>query len=274
MATGAPSARHPSVAIRFRRSVTELSVDQLALLRQAFTEVLPLDDDRGYQHWAGIHGLPLPAYCDFAHFRPYFLPWHRAYLYFFERALRDRVPEVMLTWWDWRRRDPGERGSIPPAFDARRVQNRTNPLRAAPVNDLALAQGRRAGLNLSSPTVRDPGARGAPPLPTVDEIKKVLALRDFIDFSTQLEQYHGAVHVWVGGHMREIAFAAYDPIFWAHHTMIDRIWRLWQLRHRNASVPASIRSDALPPFAMTVEQTLDTTTLGYDYAAATRSAPA
>jgi tyrosinase len=74
--------------------------------------------------------------------------------------------------------------------------------------------------------------------------------------------------------MGQIPFAAYDPIFWAHHTMIDRLWRLWQLRHPSAAVPASIRDDALPPFQMTVDQTLDTTALGYDYAAATRSAAA
>ena len=36
--------------------------------------------------------------------------------------------------------------------------------------------------------------------------------------------------------MGTIAFAAYDPIFWAHHTMIDRLWRLWHQKHPNARV--------------------------------------
>jgi len=276
MATGAPSSRHPSVPIKYRRNVGNLSPDQLNLLRQAFAAVIALNDDRGYQHWAGIHGLPLPPYCDYAHGRPHFLPWHRAYLYFFERALRDRVADSMLAWWDWRTPAQGPNPGIPPAFREQQVTGKPNPLFSAPVNELARQQGLRSDPPLDYPdhTVRNPGARRTPPLPTASEIEQVLALPDFLDFSEQVEMYHGRVHIWVGGHMGQIAFAAYDPIFWAHHTMIDRLWRLWQLQHRTAGVPRSILRDALPPFQITVAQTLDTTTLGYDYAVATRSAAA
>jgi tyrosinase len=64
----------PVSPVRFRRSVTALSPDQLAILRAAFQEVMSLNDERGYQHYAGIHGLPLPIGCDNAHGTPYFLP--------------------------------------------------------------------------------------------------------------------------------------------------------------------------------------------------------
>ena len=50
-----------------------------------------------------------------------------------------------------------------------------------------------------------------------------------------------------GGTMAEIPFASYDPVFFAHHVMIDRLWRLWQLRHPTAVVPAELLSEALPP---------------------------
>jgi tyrosinase len=66
--------------------------------------------------------------------------------------------------------------------------------------------------------------------------------------------------------MAEIPLAAYDPLFFAHHTMIDRIWRLWQLRHPTAGVPDDLLGEALPPFNITVAQTIDVTSLGYDYA--------
>jgi tyrosinase len=36
--------------------------------------LMSLNDERGYQHYAGIHGLPLPIGCDNAHGTPYFLP--------------------------------------------------------------------------------------------------------------------------------------------------------------------------------------------------------
>ena len=45
---------------------------------------------------------------------PLFLPWHRAYLYFFELALQDQDPAhaVTLPWWDWDYRlDPALRDS-------------------------------------------------------------------------------------------------------------------------------------------------------------------
>src|SRR4051794_11409962 len=85
--------------LRHRKSVTKLTHAQLTALRQAFAEMQQLGDERGFQHWAGLHGLPLPMYCQ--HHTDLFLPWHRAYLYFFELAMRDRVPIASLPWWDW-----------------------------------------------------------------------------------------------------------------------------------------------------------------------------
>jgi tyrosinase len=100
----------------------------------------------------------------------------------------------------------------------------------------------------------------------------VLENRDFFTFQTQLESIHDGVHVWVAGTMSSIATSAYDPLFWAHHTMIDRLWYLWQLRHPGAGVPASLLDRALAPFPMTVRDTLEVSQLGYDYAAATAAA--
>src|SRR5437016_11690473 len=111
MSVGTPAAPQPAVALRYRRSAVSLTRDQLGLLRQATAATVAISDDRGYGYCAGIHGLPLPISCGNAHGTPYFLPWHRSYLYFFERALRDQVPDAMLTWWDWRT-PANARGSI------------------------------------------------------------------------------------------------------------------------------------------------------------------
>jgi tyrosinase len=267
VAVGVPSAQSPSLPIHFRRSAARLTAGQARNLREAFRRVQGIGDDRGYRHHAGIHGLPLPIGCDNAHGTPYFLPWHRAYLYFFERALRDQVPRAMLTWWDWRvgRNRPAR---IPRLYAAQTVDGEHNPLFDAEVDPLAIRQG---GDQVPARTVRRPGARGAPPLPSVREVRDVLNLRDFLSFTSQLEELHNRVHVWVGGHMGQIPYASFDPIFWAHHTMIDRVWRLWQLRHPGARPPAALLDDALPPFRMTVRQTLSVTALGYDYAVASAS---
>jgi tyrosinase len=268
VATGSPRAQDPVAPVRFRRNGDRLTGGQVALLRAAFAAVYEIQDDRGYAHHAGIHGLPLPIGCDNAHGTPYFLPWHRAYLYFFERALRDRVGDAMLTWWDWRT-GPNRPARVPEPFSKARISGKANPLYSARVSRPALDQGRRAGINVAGRTAREPGDPAL--LPTVGEVRDVLELRDFLDFSSALEGLHDRVHVWTGGHMGMIPFAAFDPIFWAHHTMVDRLWRLWQLRHPGGRPPRSILDEALPPFRMTVRQTLDVTALGYDYAVASAS---
>ena len=288
MSTGAASPRHPAERIRFRRGITALSVEQLALFRQAFDDVmkLPDTDDRGYQYWAGFHGLPGRIECDDAHFRPEFLPWHRAYLYSFERALRERQlrlhnrDEVMLSFWDWRRPTADAPGRIPKAFADQTVGGHPNPLFSSRINPVALQQAADQGaLDLPGDhTFRRPGRAIGPSgrvitLPTVAEVQNVLRLTEFTRFSSAVENLHGRVHMWLGGHMGEIPFASYDPIFWAHHTMIDRIWRKWQLSPQGSPPPATILHESMRPFGVTVAETLEPPTKGYDYTFATRSAP-
>jgi tyrosinase len=65
--------------------------------------------------------------------------------------------------------------------------------------------------------------------------------------------------------MGSIGTSAFDPVFWAHHAMIDRIWYLWQLRHGVNTIPAEYLDLALFP-GLTVQQVLDVHALGYDYA--------
>src|SRR4051795_10630288 len=157
MSTGTPTASSSSTPLRFRRNVARLSAGQLDNLRQAFARVYAISDNRGYAYHAGIHGLPLPIGCDNAHGTPYFLPWHRAYLYFFERALRDQVPRAMLAWWDWRT-GPTHAAQIPKAFASKTVDRKRNPLFSATVSPLAIQQG---GNQVPATTAREPGAPGA-----------------------------------------------------------------------------------------------------------------
>ncbi len=251
--------------LRYRKSIERLTARQLAHVRQAFAAVAPIDDERGYQHHAGIHGVPLPSYCQ--HGRPgqgapLFLPWHRAYLYFFELALQERQPGVSMPWWDWT--SPGShRDGIPAGFADARVRGQANPLASAEI------QPRLRGRDRSWPRRTSRDTAPAAELPTAAQVERVLSLGDYYDFSSQLEDIHGQIHGWAGGTMGLIAFAAYDPIFWAHHAMVDRLWRLWQIRHPGSRPDSRELDRALPPFAMTVRETLDVNRLGYDYAVAT-----
>jgi tyrosinase len=235
-----------------------MTAGQLADFRRAIAEAQTIGDERGYQYWAGIHGLPLPISC--VHHRELFLPWHRAYLYLFEKALQDRVPGVTLPWWDWTNHAEG----IPSAYATRKANGRKNPLFDSPIQQ----SGR--GRPSQARTIRTPGSPAG--LPSADDVEAVLKNRDFFTFQTQLESIHDGIHVWTGGTMGEITSSAYDPLFWAHHCMIDRLWYLWQLRHPGAGVPTPLLGRALAPFPMTVRDTLEVSQLGYDYAAATAAA--
>lgn len=254
-----------STALRHRRSARRLSAGQASDLRRAIVAAQKIGDDRGYQYWAGIHGLPLPIYCQHStpqRSAPLFLPWHRAYLYFFEKQLQDRVPGVTLPWWDWTK---DHQVGIPPAYGKARVEGKANPLASSPIQPT----GRR-----NPGEKRTRGEPGDPSwLPSEAKLQQALANPDFFTFQAQLESIHNGVHGWVGGTMDDIAMAAYDPIFWAHHCMIDRAWYLWQLAHPGVPLAAGFLDQALPPFPMTVRQTLDITALGYDYAAATAAVP-
>ena len=261
---GIPSKGAPS-AIRLRKSATALSAAEVDALGFGISGMLTISDDRGYEYWAGIHGLPLPMYC--THGSPLFLPWHRAYLYFFEQYLLDQETTVSLPWWDW-----SAQQGIPDAYTQPTLPSgQPNPLTSAPVTGIPANQFAQLGETPIDHTTRQPGNNID--LPSAADVAGVLALQDFADFTQQLEvQLHNQVHVWVGGSMGEIPVAAYDPVFWAHHTMVDRLWALWQQANPGAGVGSVALDTPLPPFAMTVGQTLSITALGYQYAASSSSA--
>ncbi|KAG9969757.1 Di-copper centre-containing protein, partial [Aureobasidium melanogenum] len=104
-----------------------------------------------------------------------------------------------------------------------------------------------------------------------------------------LESIHDAIHSSVGnnGHMTYLDYAAFDPVFWLHHVMVDRSFALWQTLHTDTYVeplaavgstftyPAGTVNDdnsALTPFFKdtagtnwTSTSVRDMTTFGYTY---------
>ncbi|KAF2434294.1 Di-copper centre-containing protein [Tothia fuscella] len=49
--------------------------------------------------------------------------------------------------------------------------------------------------------------------------------------SAGLESIHDQIHMNIGGngHMGDLGHASFDPIFWLHHTNVDRLASLWQI---------------------------------------------
>lgn len=252
--------------LRIRKAVHNLSDAEVSAFRDAYGQMQAITDNRGFAYFAGLHGVPnwycqhstdtAPAY--------YFLPWHRAYLYNLELAARSRVPDVTLPWWDWTLRPPRQ-SAIPKIFaDRTDDSGATNPLYSFRIN--------LTNPSIHHATTRKPGSPDD--LPAQTDVDDVLSTGDWTDFTLALEtRLHNLVHGWVGGDMGIVAIAAFDPIFYSHHCMIDRLWWLWQVRNGNGSMPDDLLDTVLVPFNMKVRDVLSVNTLGYDYAAAQAVVP-
>lgn len=250
--------------LHHRKSVEKLTPAQLAKLRTAFRETMKLNDQRGYWYFAGWHGVPL-GWCE--HGTSIFLPWHRAYLYYLELALQSKAPGITLPWWDWTTSD-----KLPDAYVEDPVDGDDNPLAGKKIRIYGSTQDQQA-------PPRQPGAAAAttppwvPDLPYKDRWNQAMKATSFSEFQTRIEAIHGDVHVWVGGIMGSQARAAYDPIFFAHHVMVDRAWRIWQHRNPGALPGQDLLDIPLRPNGMTVRQTLSVRRLGYEYAGTTSHVP-
>ncbi|KAF3097979.1 hypothetical protein TWF569_009000 [Orbilia oligospora] len=49
--------------------------------------------------------------------------------------------------------------------------------------------------------------------------------------AASVESIHDGIHVWVGGlygHMTSVPYSSFDPVFFLHHTNVDRLFAIWQ----------------------------------------------
>lgn len=209
----------------------------------------PATDPTSWAYQAAIHGAfaaPPPGadWNQCQHQGWFFLPWHRMYLYFFERIVRAAVKEAggpddfAIPYWNYDLPFPGN--TIPPAF-------RTEPtLPDGTANPLFLPPPRRpAGLmngGQLDPTLTSPQA-------ALDETRFTTPVTgfgggrlgpqhfgDFADTGAVESTPHNDIHVALGGRrsgqcqgglMIDPNCAALDPIFWLHHSNVDRLWNVW-----------------------------------------------
>lgn len=197
----------------------------------------PDDDPTSWAYQANIHGTaretpPGAKWNQCQHGSWHFLPWHRMYIYYFERLIRALMPEVggpedwALPYWNYGRGDATVR-ALPPAFrEVSLPDGSPNPLLVANRGDRI-----NDGLQLTPKTVDAEAALAfinfAPnPPPGFGGVR--LPPTQFQRYPGKLESYpHNVIHDGVGGLMGHPRTAAQDPIFWLHHSNIDRLWVHW-----------------------------------------------
>lgn len=265
----------------------EVEQANIAALRNAYrkTQAMSSTDNRSWVYWASYHGFN--RYDCWHHFvtgpgrgtqfaYDLFLPWHRAYLLNFDHVTRQQDPDAILPWWDWTSEVSHEVG-VPQAYAEPEVDGEVNPLASAPTPDMPDDPARKTRRFPGDPSLL-PLMKERVPAAGLLSVDEVLNLSQYVDFSNQLQDLHDFIHPWTGGQnpddpaepgdMGLIASSAFDPIFWVHHAMIDRLWHLWQLKWGINNIPPDYMDKVLAPFQFTVKEVLDIRELGYEYAIA------
>lgn len=191
-----------------------------------------------------------------------FLAWHRHFIWLMEQALHAHChyPRLLgIPYWNWAAAnysldtlfgaaDPGFGGAIggdaadgPPPPDAcvtdgpfANLTVRFGPL------DLGGAEGRAAVATWKLPRPqclaravnRQFAARYLAPdlLQRAFDAPDVDALQEAVAGPRSTPALHGWGHFTVGGQMADSFCASADPVFYLLHSMVDRLWTLWQAK--------------------------------------------
>jgi len=252
-----PQGGAATVYVRKNASTPAAKADLVAL-QTAIAKMKTLDcsDPRSWYYQGAIHWVPndsrdgsnlkagnpfcaaydgtdatlKQAWNNCTHFtRPerHFLIWHRLYIFYLEEIVRDLSgkADFALPYWDY----------CNPAY---RVMPEIFRLPADPSNSLFVAA-RCTALNQGKPidSEMDPAL----------DLTSLMQLTNPTLFNSQIDGApHGAMHVYIGGLfddetffnpiynvggipglMSRVPSAAFDPIFWLHHSNIDYIWQNW-----------------------------------------------
>ncbi|BBN06804.1 polyphenol oxidase [Marchantia polymorpha subsp. ruderalis] len=245
-----------------------------------------------------------------------FLPWHRMYLYFHERILGDLIgdPEFALPVWNWDNQRDADGGNQMPRMFAPFYFGK--PLSMNP-QDSELSKAIRNPEHFPPEHVRLDRGNYYDDMGTVFDSNLALMHRavvtpvsstDFLGKPYRAGQAadtagpgsievngHNIVHVWTGSNylklrpdhedMGTFLYAARDPIFYSHHSNVDRMWTVWKILQIDQSTRRGSRKredPTDPDFLNTqfafynhkkqlvhvkISQTLDTERLRYKYQA-------
>ncbi|KAH8479523.1 hypothetical protein H0E87_031588, partial [Populus deltoides] len=253
---------------RTRRAAHLVDEDYVAKYAEAISlmKSLPEDDPRNFYQQANVHC----AYCNGAyeqvgfpklkidvHSCWFFFPWHRYYLYFYERILGKLIndPTFALPFWNW---DSPSGMQMPyiftdpksPLYDQFRDQNHQPPTLldldygAGDPNPTNANQLYSSNLRVMYKQMVSGAAK-----PTLFFGKPYRAGEDTSPGAGTIETSpHNNIHIWTGDPNQEnnedlgnFYSAARDPIFFCHHSNVDRMWTIWK------TIPGGTRRDISDP---------------------------
>lgn len=205
-----------------RRSVTGMASSNPILVAYesaiAKMKALPSSDPRNWTNQARIHFDSCP------HANWLFLPWHRAYLLYFERICRQLsgMADFALPYWNW-----SVEPRVPAPFwsgellDPNRVATPASVASSASVGPRVLA----SILAETSFPIFGSGRIAA------TDNQRTMSTYGRLEGTP-----HNYIHGFIGGDMGTF-MSPLDPIFWLHHNMVERCWVEWNFDRGNANPP-------------------------------------
>jgi len=158
------------------------------------------------------------------HGTPWFFAWHRLYLYYFEKQLQKAAndPNLFLPYWDY---TDTANLAMPAPYTSPTYYDAQGHIEANALNEPR----RTPGWNPPGGNLLDEKSTN---------INDALKDKNFFDsrsgtgFQSDIEgNVHGYVHCTVvpcpAPDMGAVGYSANDPVFWAHHANIDRMWDCW-----------------------------------------------
>lgn len=167
--------------------------------------------------------------------REIFFAWHRAMIFELEQFFQDVNPNLAMPYWN----------TVQP------IGYSDNDV-ITDVNSTLFTADFLGPFDADWQLNRDL-ADAANSLPTTTHYNNAVNLSStisafstvFFRFSNMVERgpVHSGAHRWVGGTMRSSA-SARDPVFYLHHTYVDKIWDEWQ-KNDPSHVSGYLRDDML-----------------------------
>jgi hypothetical protein len=275
--------------VTFAQDATRLANFEAAVKEMKDRSAADENDPKGWLGVANTHRdfCTIPGDdANQVHYCYWFIAWHRAYISVTERKIRAISGDDSFSYpyWNW-----SSDRHIPQAF-ARPGSSLSDAVRYTPPRGL---QDDEVDYNPGDPVLRALGV-AALSAAKFEATTQAQISRSFGGIArpntagaygnNRLEGTpHGPVHVYVGGvsdqgdagDMTDFATAARDPIFFAHHGNLDRLWEIW--RQTPAHQATEPTSDVFlnhrfvftwidgTPIEVPMSDVLDTTRLGYVY---------
>jgi len=218
-----------------------------------------------YVNWDNMgpcDGCSPAGYC--THSSTLFPTWHRAYLALYEQALVRNAMAVAeeftgddynkytavarnlrIPFWDWAALPAEGENPFPNMFTDDEVsvysptgqKNIPNPLKGYNFKDTETHDFMNSDVTERKPTFTLENRKQLR-----SDLWTVLSSNQIYNaFATQalttdggnfnpssLEAVHDNIHILTGGHMTIVPQSAYDPVFWLHHTNVDRVFAIYQ----------------------------------------------